>query len=46
MPRGSPIAYSVPHENTINTIRFAAGGGVSADFDCGNDTLLLAGTAI
>jgi hypothetical protein len=40
------IAYPAGHENTTNTIWIAAGGGVSADFDCGNGALFLAGTAI
>ena len=40
------IAYSVRHENTINTIRIAASGVVSCDFDYRDGGLLLARTAI
>ncbi len=34
------------HENTFDTIRVAAGGGVSADSDCGDGALFLAGAAV
>ena len=40
------IAYSVRHENTINTIRIAASGVVSCDIDCYDGGLLLARAAI